>query len=71
MVLFGGQPQGIPDGNVAQDYWNRKNCFAMNCQVQESGNLYSLSVRILFGLAASSSKCKDTVFYRYKSGSQA
>ncbi len=22
MVLFGGQPQGIPNGNVAQDYWN-------------------------------------------------
>ena len=36
IMRFGAQPKGIPQGNVAQDYWNRKNVFGMNCQVNLS-----------------------------------
>ena len=33
IMRFGAQPNGIPPGNVAQDYWNRKNVYGMNTQV--------------------------------------
>ncbi len=33
VVRFDGKPRGIPPGNVAQNYWNRKNCYAINCQI--------------------------------------
>jgi hypothetical protein len=32
VVKFASKPRGIPDGNVGQNYWNRKNCYAINCQ---------------------------------------
>ena len=36
VVRFDYKPRGIPPGNVAQDYWNRKNCYAINCQVRRA-----------------------------------
>jgi hypothetical protein len=32
VVRFASKPRGVPEGNVGQNYWNRKNCFAINCQ---------------------------------------
>ncbi len=33
VARFDGKPHGIPQGNVGQDYYHRKNCYAINCQV--------------------------------------
>jgi hypothetical protein len=32
VVKFASLPRGIPPGNAGQNYWNRKNCYAMACQ---------------------------------------
>jgi hypothetical protein len=31
VVKFVGVPRNIPAGNVPQNYWNRKNCYAIAC----------------------------------------
>jgi hypothetical protein len=33
LAKFDSAPRGIPEGVVKQDYWTRKQCYAINCQV--------------------------------------